>query len=297
MVIKLDLYRIFISVSKHKSFSKAAHDLFLTQPAVSQSINQLETELDTLLFNRSPKGVTLTEEGKILHDYINNALSLIDSGEQKLEELKNLSAGTLAIGVSDTISRYFLLPLLEVFHEKHPNIKFKLANGTTEELCTTLKNGELDLIICNLPIEESQLNIIPCKTIQDTFVYGSKFNHQFEQEVSLEDLLDYPLICLDQESTSRHFIQRYIEEQGFKLIPEFEIGSHELLLDLAKINLGVACVTKEFSLEYLERDILREVTLTEPIPKRSIGIGYAKNMALSSVASTFMTILMEANSL
>ena len=109
MVAKLDLYKVFCQVAKSKSFSKAAKELYMTQPAVSQAIMQLEGELDIRLFNRTPKGVSLTNEGGILFEYINSAINLINVGEGKILEFKDLTVGELKIGVGDTISKYFLL--------------------------------------------------------------------------------------------------------------------------------------------------------------------------------------------
>ena len=160
MLVKLDLYKIFWQVAKSESFSKAAKSLYMTQPAISQSIMQLENELDIRLFNRTPKGVTLTEEGKNLFEYVNSAIKLIDAGKEKILEYKNLSVGELKIGVGDTISRYFLLPYLERFHNEYPNIKFKIINGTTFELCSILKTGQIDIAICNFPIKDSSLEMI-----------------------------------------------------------------------------------------------------------------------------------------
>ena len=131
MVTKLDLYKVFCQVGKSKSFSKASKELYMTQPAVSQAIMQLEGELGIRLFNRTPKGVSLTNEGNVLFEYVNSAINLINAGEEKILEFKDLTVGELKIGVGDTISKYFLLPYLELFHNKYPNLKFKIINGTT----------------------------------------------------------------------------------------------------------------------------------------------------------------------
>ena len=291
MVNKLDWYRVFYEVSQHQSFSKAAKSLYLTQPAVSQSISQLENELSIRLFNRNPQGVLLTEEGKLLYDYVDSALNLLSSGENKMEEFKNLKGGKIAIGVGDTISRYFLLPFLESFHQEYPDISFKLVNGTTFELVNILKQGKIDIAICNFPIEDDKLEKITCKHIQDTFVYGNQFNGEFDEPKTIQEVLDYPIICLDQDSISRHFMDEWLANKNLALNPEFELGSHDLLLDFAKINLGVACVTKEFSLSYIEQGLLREIELTEQIPNRSIGICYLKNVSLSLAANKFVDII------
>ncbi|MGO3733477.1 MAG: LysR family transcriptional regulator [Vagococcus sp.] len=291
MVSKLDLYKTFSEVAKSNSFSKAARNLYLTQPAVSQSISQLEDELDMRLFNRTPKGVSLTQEGKLLYDYVHSALTLIDSGEKKIQEFKSLTAGTISIGVGDTISRYFLLPYLETFHHLYPEIKFKLVNGTTSELCNILKTGEIDVAICNFPIDDPKLTLIPCKEVQDTFVYGKKYEKDFVSPISLETLSSYPLICLDQHSISRLFMDEFMSTHHVTMSPEFELGAHDLLLDFAKINLGIACVTKEFSTSYLESGTLKEVKLTETIPKRAIGICYLKSVPLSLAATKFVELI------
>ena len=175
MISKLDLYKVFRQVGKSGSFSKAAEELYMTQPAVSQSIMQLENELNVRLFNRTRKGVTFTTEGNNLFDYVNSAITLIEAGEEKILEFKNLSTGELKIGVGDTISKYYLIHFLEKFHTKYPNIKLKIINGTTIELCSYIKSGDIDIAICNFPIEDDSLELIPCSEIQDIFVCGERY--------------------------------------------------------------------------------------------------------------------------
>lgn len=291
MISKLDLYRVFWQVGKDKSFSKAAKNTYMTQPAVSQSILQLERELDIRLFNRTSKGVTLTSEGSILFEYINSAMNLINTSEEKLLEFKNLTAGELKIGVGDTISRYFLLPYLEEFHNKYPNIKFKMSNNTTLELCSILKSGEIDIVICNFPINDPTLELISCIDIHDIFVCGEKYNRMFSEPLTLREIADLPLILLENKSNSRKYLDQYMLSKGVKFSPEFELGSYDLLLEFARINLGIACVTKEFSQEYLEKGILYELKTTEKIPKRNIGICYLKSVPLSLASKKFIEII------
>lgn len=291
MISKLDYYRIFCKVGKRESFSKAAKDLYMTQSAVSQAIMQLERELDIRLFNRTPKGVSLTNEGSLLYEYVNSAMKLIDVGEEKILEFKNLSTGELKIGVGDTISRYFLLPYLEIFHNKYPHIKFKIVNGTTLELCSILKSGEVDIAICNLPLEDSTLEQRPCIDIHDIFVCGEKYKHLVSKPITLDEVVKLPLILLESNSNSRRYVEDYLISKGIQISPEFELGSHDLLLEFAKINLGIACVTKEFSQEYLKKGLLYEVRLKEEIPKRNVGVCFLKSVSLSPAASKFVEIL------
>ncbi len=290
-MIKLDLYRIFCEVAKVRSFSKAAVSLYMTQPAVSQAIMQLEEELGIRLFVRTSKGVTLTAEGQLIYKYTSSAMNLINSGEKKLAEIKNLMAGELKIGVGDTISRYYLLPYLEKFHRLHSNIKLKIFNGTTIELCSMLKAGEIDLAVCNLPVYDSAFEIKKCMVIHDIFVCGEIYKDKLSKPLRLEELAELPLILLETKSNSRQYVEKYMLSRGVGIKPEIELGSHDLLLEFAKINLGIACVIKEFSLEYLKSGIVHEIPLVEEIPERSIGICYLKSIPLSPASARFVDTL------
>lgn len=288
MIGKLDLYRIFNVVSRNKSFSKAAQELYMTQSAVSQAIMKLENELEIQLFYRTSKGIVLTNEGKLLKEHINSALGMINVAEEKILEFKTLKTGQLRIGVGDTISRYFLLPYLEEFHARYPGIKLNILNGTTTEICDFIKSGKADVGICNLPIYDDHLQVIPCMEIQDIFVCGEKFKKLTNKPISLEYLMGMPLIFLEKKSNSRMFVENFFKKRGFHVSPVFELGSYDLVLEFTKINLGISCVIKEFSRYYLEREDLYEIRLEEEIPKRSIGICYLKNIPLSRAAKKFV---------
>lgn len=291
MVSKLDLYKVFCQVGKSKSFSKAAKALYMTQPAVSQAIMQLEKDLETRLFHRTSKGVSFTQEGKHLYEYARSALNLLQTGQEKILEFKNLTAGELKIGVGDTISRYFLLPYLEIFHNRYPSVKFKIVNGTTHELCSLLKSGKVDIVICNFPLNDPALELRPCIDVHDIFVCGTKYKNILSNPLRLNELVKYPLIFLEQQSNSRKYVEEYILSKGIQIAPEFELGSYDLLLEFAKINLGIACVTREFSEEYLSKGLLHEVKLVEVIPKREIGICSLKSVPLSRAANRFVEII------
>lgn len=291
MISRLDLYKVFRQVGKSKSFSKAAEELYMTQPAVSQSIMQLERELDIRLFSRTPKGVILTTEGQHLFEYVNSAINLIELGEKKILEFQNLSIGELKIGAGDTISKYYLIKYLEEFQKLYPNIKLKIINGTTLELCELIKSGAIDISVCNFPIEDKVLELIPCTEIQDIFVCGEKYKYLLNESVSLEELIKLPLIFLEKTSNSRKYVENFILDKGLKISPEVEIGSYDLLLEFAKINLGIASVVKEFSADYLEKELVYEIKLNEEIPKRQVGVCYSKKIPLSLAAIKFIELI------
>lgn len=288
MIGNLDLYRIFNVVSKNKSFSKAAQELYMTQSAVSQAIMRLERELEQQLFYRTSKGAVLTNEGKLLHEHIHSALGIIQVGEEKLSSLKTLETGHLRIGVGDTISRYYLLPYLKEFHEKYPGIKLTILNGTTTEIVGFIRSGQVDVGVCNLPIEDEHIHVIPTLEVHDIFVGGESFADFAKAPVSIEELLTQPLIFLENKSNSRLYVEKYFTQQGYQLAPDFELGSSDLVLDFARINFGVACVIREFTQVYLDKKEVFEISLKEPIPKRTIGVCHLKNVSLSPAVKTFV---------
>ncbi|HHX62906.1 MAG TPA: LysR family transcriptional regulator [Epulopiscium sp.] len=291
MVSRLGLYKIFSEVVQYKNFSKAAKSLYMTQPAISQSISQLEGQLGVRLFTRTSRGVLLTSEGELLYEYINSAINLINAGENKIQASKSLNIGDLKIGVGDTISRYFLLSYLEKFHNQYPNIRLKIINRTTLELCEMLKSGEIDIAICNLPIEDNSLEIKKCATIHDIFVCGEKYKDDFKEPLSFQELIKFPLIFLDKKSNSRQYVEKHMLSKGVTINPEIELGSHDLLLEFSKINLGIACVVEEFSQESLNTKQLFKLPLQYEIPKRNIGYCFLKSVSLSPASTMFLKIL------
>lgn len=290
-MIKLDLYSIFNEVVKTGNFTKTAKKLFISQPAVSQSISQLESDLNTRLFTRTSKGVHLTSEGKLLHEYTNAGINLIKKGEQRLADSNNLLIGQLKIGVGDTISRYYLIEFLEKFNITYPQIKLKIINKTTMELVQMIKSGEIDLGVCNLPIDDKSLEITPLVAIQDIFVASDKFIDLKNKTISLKDLENYPLIMLDKRSRTRQYVESFLIGKNVKIEPEIELGSHDLLLEFAKIGLGISCVVKEYSYEQIKKNDLFQVNTKEEIPKRSIGVCSRVGVPMSPIAKKFAEIL------
>jgi len=291
MASKLDLYKVFCEVARSKSFSKTAKALFMTQPAVSQSILQLENSLGTRLFIRTPRGVTLTQEGELIFEYARSAINLLEMGEEKLKGMHGLVTGKLSIGVSDTTAKLFLLPYLDSFHKQCPNIKLNIVNGTTIELCELLKAGHIDLAICNLPVEDPSIQSEPYMTVHDIFVAGTAFIDKITHPLSFKELTQLPLIFLEQKSNSRRYVEKFLLNRGIRLTPEIELGSHDLLISLAKINLGVSCVIKEYSQDEINSGALFEVPLTENIPERHIGLCYLKRVPLSPGARKFSDLI------
>lgn len=288
MTAKLELYRIFREVARWGSISEAAKQLYISQSAVSQSVRQLEEQLETPLFRRTGKGVLLTREGELLLGYAASAVDLLAAGEEKLAAVRSLTDGTLEIAASDTISRYLLLSRLERFHSRYPGIKLRIVNRTSPESAALLKSGRVDLAFINLPFEDEELSIDRFLEVQDVFVASPHQSQWLEQVFSLEEIARLPLILLESKSNSRRYVEAFFRQKGLSLEPEIELGSHDLLLEFARIRLGVSCVIREFSRQYLDSGELMELRLAESIPARHIGIASLKGVALSSAARRFL---------
>ena len=265
--------------------------MYMTQPAVSQAVMSLESELGVRLFTRTSTGVTLTNDGQLLFEHVNSAINLIRQGESKLLESRNLKVGEMKVGVGDTISRYFLLPYLEIFHSRYPNIKLNIINRTTTELCALVKSGEIDIAVCNFPVKDDVLETRECIEIHDIFVCGAKYIDQFREPAGLDVIAGMPLILLERKSNSRLYVEKYLLSQGIRVTPEIELGSHDLLLEFASFNFGIACVVEEFSQDYLNSSRVFRIRLTREIPPRSIGFCYLKSVPLSPAAQKLVEVV------
>lgn len=291
MDIKLDVYRIFCTAARTQSFSRAAGELFITQSAVSQSVKNLEEALGCALFVRSKRQISLTPEGETLYEYAKNALSLLEKGEKELHRFQNLEQGQLRIAAGDTLSRYLLLPFLETFGRRYPMIHLNIVNRTSPQSLQLLKLGKVDLAFVNLPLADDAVDIRPYRPVQEIFVGGSRFHYLAEKTLSLKELTRYPLIFLERAANSRLAAEKFFLSQGISLTPDIELGSHDLLLDFAKINLGISCVTREFAASALQAGELFEIKTEKPLPPRHVGICTLKGVSRSSAARAFLELL------
>ncbi len=289
MKTKLDYYRVFYETAKHRSFSRAAQSLYISQSAISQCITQLERDLDTTLFIRSRRGATLTREGELLFGKIEGAMQNIEQGETLLKQLKHLSSGSLIIAAGDTITSHYLLPYLERFHAKYPEIRIEMVSSYSSNMLAELKEGRAELAFINLPAEDGELVIKPCFEVHDIFVCGAEFDSK--ERYTWNDIARSPLLLLETHSNSRRYLDEQFAAKHIKLEPQIEVAVHDLLIRFASINLGVACVIKEFSRDALAQGTIREMKVTPPIPPRAVGCAYLKHNPLSDAAKAFLALL------
>lgn len=286
-----ELYKVFYWAAKTGSLSQAAKVLYLTQPSVSHAIKQLEESFGLSLFYRNAKGVELTQEGAVLYSYIEQSQILITLAEEKMAALKNLDSGELRIGGSDSLFKHYLLPYLEQFHEAHPGVKLHLNHGTTPEIMAFLKEGRIDLGVVRMPIVDSQLEVKESFQLQDCFVAGARYAELKDEVLSLERLLQHPIILFSRNSRARMTITELFQSYGYSIKPEIEVGSVDLLIEFARRGLGISYVTREFVSKELEEGSLFEVRLDVPLPPSHVGILTMRNMPVSSAASAFIRLV------
>ncbi|MCI9682258.1 MAG: LysR family transcriptional regulator [Lachnospiraceae bacterium] len=293
----LSLYRIFYATALAGNISKAADELFISQPAISQSIKKLEQSLDTALFVRSSRGVQLTEEGELLFSHVKSAFQTLEAGEHQLRLRRELGMGHLRIGVSSTLCKYVLLPYLTDFVKLHPHIQVTIACQSTNHTLQMLEHEELDLGLTGRPEHLHGMKFYPVRQIQDIFVASREYldhlllfleQNKQESPSDVSGLLASNsalllksgiLMMLDKDNLTRQYLDQYFKEQ--QLFPEniLEATSMDLLIDFAKIGLGIACVIREFVEEDLKAGTLLELPVPFPIASREIGFVFSWKQA------------------
>ena len=287
MDINYELYKVFFYVATTLSFSEASKLLFISQSAVSQSIKTLERKLDQTLFLRSTKRVQLTPEGEILLRHIEPAMNLIQRGEAQLLDAAS-TGGQIRIGASDTICRYFLVPYLERFHKSFPNAHIKVINQTSVKCVELLESGQVDLIVVNYPNNYlSNVSAIrKIKSFHDVFIAGEAFKNLRGEKLTLKELSGYPILMLDKNSTTNEFLHRLFQQYQLDLVPEIELTSNDLLIDLARIGLGIAFIP-DYCMTGGQKGIF-VVETKEELPERELVIAYNEQMPLTRAAEEFL---------
>lgn len=290
MDISLEYYRIFYYVGKCGSVTAAAHELALSQPAVSQGLKLLEDTIGAKLFVRTPKGVQFTAEGEALYAYVARGYETIRQGEKLLKQMLNLETGEIHIGASDMTLKYYLLPYLERYHAEYPDITITVSNAPTPETLEYLREGRIDFGVVSSPIEEEDgLEIWKVRKIEDIFIAGKQFAHLKGTVQQYADLEKLPLLLLEKNTSTRKYIDNFLEAQNVVCNPEFELATSDMLVQFACRNMGVAGVVKDFAQEYLDDGEVFELEFDRPIPERSLCVVMRKDVPKSSAAEKLLS--------
>ncbi|MFA9377961.1 MAG: LysR family transcriptional regulator [Lachnotalea sp.] len=295
MSISFESYKVFYYVAKYKNITAAAKALFLTQPTVSHCILGLENELGCTLFLRSQKGVTLTHEGLLLYEHVSIACEHIFMAEDKIKATNSLSEGLIRIGASETTLHHFLLPYLKDFRLMHSKIKLQIANDNTPSTIAALKSGLIDVAILVMTLDEKDPDLTITKLA--SFHYVAIASHEFSQLkdklVSIKDLLGYPLICMEPNTFTRQFLDKYFLSNNHELKPDIELATADLITPMVKNDLGIGFAPYEFAAESLNNDSVFKLTLSKELPQCEICAISNNKRPLSIVSQTFLQMLIQ----
>ena len=286
MNVNFELYKVFYEVANAKSISKGAEKLMISQPAVTQSIKTLESELGGKLFTRTPKGVVLTNEGLELYNYIKEGMNYFINGTNKFLSLKNLDAGILNIGSTTTISENYLMPYLKNFHKLYPNVVINIVNDLTSNLIKLLRNGSLDIIVIAIPdYEIKDLNLNTISELHDIFVSCKKL-----EKIDIKELVKIPLLIQKSPSITRVNFDKFIFDNNLTYKTNMEVVSHGLLKELVKNDFGIGILTKEFIKEDLNKSIF-EIKTSKKIYTRKLGFAIKKDIYPTYTTTKFIELL------
>lgn len=290
-MVKLELYRVFYTVAKCGSLTRAAEELFISQPAVSQAIKQLESQFGITLFNRTHRGMELSVHGKMVFKQVEEALELLDDAENKLLELKTTATGMIRIGATDAIFSNLLADKIVQYNRKYPGVKIDLITGTTPETVEQLKENKCDIGFLNLPIEDKDVNFTRTVShLTDVFVAGEKYSDLKGRQISLATLQEYPLLMIESNTVARRALANFTQTLGLQLNPDIEVENWDLMLKFARAGMGIGCVPREYARSFLDSGELFEVDVKPALPVRGVGIALPRNMPVPFALREFIAL-------
>lgn len=269
----LSQYRIFYEVARCGNISRAAKELYISQPAISKAIGKLEESLGTRLFLRNSRGVQLTPEGNVLFQHVAAAFDSLSRGEKELKRIHDFHIGQLKIGVSNTLCKYVLLPYLKSFVEKYPHVNITIESQSTAHTLEMLEARKIDIGLVAEPRARRGLNFTPVMEIHDGFVCTPAYMENLTlREGPAPDIFKTGnIMLLDRSNMSRKHLDTYLSDRDIEVNQLLEVTDMALLIEFARIGLGIACVILDFVSDDLKNGTLMEVPLDVPIPRRVIG--------------------------
>ena len=293
MNISYDHYRIFYNVAKYKSFTRAAEVMYSNQPNLTRAIKTLERQLGCTLFERTNKGVRLTEDGRELYEHISVAFEHIQAGEEAVSAKRSMEHGVVSIGATEIALRCCLLPILRRYHQAYPGIRIKILNVSSPQALILTDSKLVDIAIVTTPAEISaKLTSVKLAILQEIPVCSKNF--EIKDGTSLAELIEYPIISLGTGTSTFDFYFEEFLKHGCEFSPDIEAATADQIIPLVKYGLGIGFVPEQF-LEG-EEDV-REIPLSEDLPARDIILVRKKGHSLSLPAKVLLEMIKDEYSL
>lgn len=229
----LSQYKIFYEVAKAGNISKAAKELYISQPAISKAISKLEDSLSTVLFTRNSRGVQLTEEGQILFEHTSSAFEQLNAGELELKRVREFNMGQIRIGVSNTLCRFIMVSYLKNFIEQYPHIKISIDSQSTTHTLDMLEQQKIDLGLVAEPRTSKGLVFLPVMDIEDIFAASPSYLENFRlREGDQADVFQSGnVMLLDRTNITRHYMDEYMALNQIEANNLLEVTTMDLLIE------------------------------------------------------------------
>lgn len=283
----LNRYRLFCAVAECESISRAAEMNYISQPAISKAITKMEESLGTQLFIRNHRGVTLTEEGKIMYEQLKSAFDIIKTGEDTIRRINELGIGRLRLGASSILCKHMLLPYLKDFIIQNPHIKITIECQSSSRIMKLLTDGRIDIGLVVKSDIQSDIGFYSLGEIEDVFIATQSYidNLHIREDSSIFEKAN--IMLLDGANYSRMHVDHYFKENN--IVPEhiLEVSGMDMLIEFAKTGIGVGCAIKRFVQQELDEGKLIEIPLSVPINKREVGFAFLKNTKPTSAMERF----------
>lgn len=283
--VNLNSLKIFLVVATSNSFLEASNKLYISQPAISKSINKLEEDLGVSLFYRANKGVTLTSDGEILLKYVKDSRKLLLACERMLSSNNSLDSGSIVIGAQSHIVRNYLLEKINNFRKIFPNVMFRIVDLSTLELIEGLEKHELDFVVDASPINTpyNNLRIQPIYKLDTCFIKSKENNKKYNKITDLED--ECIVMPISRSSLRKNLFKSL--ENIIEIKPQLEYGTEELIIESVKRNMGIGYVVKGETLK-IDKNTIDIIDLNIPLPTVEINLVYIDNY-LTPLAREFIT--------
>jgi len=285
-----NLYKIFLYLVEEKSISKTANKLYVSQPAISYSLKELENQLGYTLFYRNSKGIEPTLEAKELYSYISTAFNILNDAEEHIKNLNNLNIGCIRIGTPSHIGIFYLSRFIVDFRKIYPGIKFEIISKSTADLVEMLETRNLDLIVDTLPIN-SKKNVtkVTLSKLYNCFAYNKKILKDVEIN-QVDDLKNYPLILPSATSSIRLKLDEYMESRNAKLNPILESWTTEMMLEMVRRGVGIGYFIKNVIDTQSDKDDFEVISFDNKLPTVDVCCVYV-NEFLTTATRKFVEIL------
>lgn len=262
-----NLYKIFLYLYEQRSISKTANLLYVSQPAISYSLKELESQLGYTLFYRNSKGIEPTMEAKELYSYVSTAFNIMKSGEEHIRNLNSLNIGCIKIGTPSQIGVFYLASFIADFRKLYPGIKFEIICKPTNDMVDMLETRNIDLIIGTLPIVTTKKNVkkITLSKLHNCFAYNKKYFPDIKLE-KYEDLNQYPLVLPSATSSIRGKLNEFMESLNIQLYPVFESWTTEMMIEMVRRGVGVGYFVKNVIEMQLDKEEFELVTFNDKLP-------------------------------